>query len=109
MPHEIMNMKYQLVLQLPASSIRDFDSLVLIEEKMDDVMGKKHIVDGHDFGSGEMSIFIHTDDPDAAFELAKTNLDDLIIAELKVAYRKLDGEEYKVIWPENFQGEFNII
>jgi len=69
-----MNMKYQLVLQLPASSDIDFDSLVLIEDKLSESMGEKHIVDGHDFGSGEMNIFIHTDDPDAAFDLAKHNV-----------------------------------
>jgi len=102
-------MKYQLVLQLPASSIRDFDRLILIENKLGELLGEKHFVDGHDFGSGEMNIFIHTDDPDAAFELAINSLDDLLIAKLKVAYRKIDGEEYQMLWPENFQGEFNII
>ncbi len=36
-------------------------------------------------------------------------MDDSIITKLKVAYRKLDREEYRVIWPENFQGEFKVI
>ena len=42
-------------------------------------------------------------------ELVKNNMDDSVIPKLKVAYRKLDREEYQVIWPENFQGEFKVI
>jgi len=54
-------MKYQLVLQLPASSIRDYDEMVEIEEAIITDLGNFGKVDGHDVGSGEMNIFIFTD------------------------------------------------
>ena len=57
-------MKYQLVLQFYASSIEDFDQLIEIEEMLESTLGNLHEVDGHDFGSGEMNIFIHTNDPE---------------------------------------------
>ena len=56
-----------------------------------------------------MNIFIHTNDPESAFELIKNNLDDSVITNLKVAYRKFDREKYQVIWPENFKGDFEVI
>lgn len=83
-------MKYQLILQFDASNIEDFDQLIEIEDKLESALGNLHEVDGHDFGSGEMNIFIHTNDPDSAFELVKNNMDDSVIPKLKVAYRKLD-------------------
>ncbi len=102
-------MKYQLILQFDASNIEDFDQLIEIEDRIESALGNLHEVDGHDFGSGEMNIFIHTNDPDSAFELIKNNIDDSVIPKFKVAYRKLDREEYQVIWPDNFQGEFKVI
>ena len=51
--------EFQLVLQLPATSGEDFDELIAIEDAMEITFaGLPHEVDGHDFGSGEMNIFI---------------------------------------------------
>ena len=102
-------MKYQLVLQFYTSNIVDFKQLIEIEERLESSFGNLHEVDGHDFGSGEMNIFIRTNDPESAFELIKNNLDDSVITNLKAAYRKFDREKYQVIWPENFKGDFEVI
>jgi hypothetical protein len=56
-----------------------------------------------------MNNFIHTNDPDSAFELIKNNMENSVIPKLKVGYRKLDRKEYQVIWPENFQGGFDYL
>ena len=53
-------MKYQLVLQLPASSIKDYDEMIELEETIIKGIGSLGKVDGHDAGSGEMNIFILT-------------------------------------------------
>ena len=102
-------MKYQLVLQFDALNTEDFDQLIEIEDRLKSALCNLHEVDGHDFGSGEMNIFIHTNDPESAFELIKNNLDDSVINNLKAAYRKFDREKYQVIWPENFKGDFDVI
>lgn len=101
-------MKYQLVLQFPAHDIQDFDSLIELEDIIEDALGNLHEVDGHDFGSGEMNIFIFTDDPTGAFESAKRTLEPKFIIDMKAAYRKIDGEDYTIIHPLNCIEVFEI-
>ena len=101
-------MKFQLVIQFEASSEEDFDKLIEIEEIIENLVGSSHEVDGHDFGSGEMNIFIYTNNPNKAFELIKSTLSESVENTMKVAYREVKGEEYTVIWPLGFNDEFEI-
>jgi len=48
-------LKFQLVIQFDTSNLVDFDTLVALEDKLDLKLCASHEVDGHDFGSGEMS------------------------------------------------------
>jgi hypothetical protein len=104
------NMNYQLIIQfqLADASVDDFDRLIIIENELRIIMKDKHDVDGHDLGADEMNIFIHTNDPDDAFKLAKNVLSKNDLKTILVASRQMKGEEYSVIWPENFSGEFKI-
>ena len=103
-------MDYQLVIQFPIreATAEDFDRLIMIENELGIILGKQHNVDCHDLGSGEMNIFIHTNDPNKAFGLAKNVLSDKELNTISAAYRKTEDEKYSVIWPENFNGEFRI-
>ena len=68
-------MKYVLVLQWPATSEADFDALISMEDLLEADLPDAHgLVDGHDFGAGEMNIFVHTDRPLEAFRDAMTSL-----------------------------------
>lgn len=93
-------MKYQLVLQLPASSIEDYDALVELEEIIMEGLGDLGDVDGHDAGSGEMNIFILTGEPKAAFERVK-RLAGIIafMPDLKVAFRVIGEDKFIVLHP----------
>lgn len=102
-------MKYQLVLQLDASVIKDFDQMIDMEDKLIQVLGDIHEVDGHDFGSGEINIFIHTNEPNKAFNIIQKEMNPNIKTSMKVAYRELTKENYTVLWPDNFSGEFKVI
>src|SRR5580693_7672214 len=95
-------MKFQLVLQWPANSIKDYDSMSEIEEALIKSLSKNHEVDGHDAGSGEMNIFIHTVDPLAAFDEVKATLgtQDYWI-DARVAYREFPSNEFTILWPKN--------
>ena len=64
-------MKIQLVLELPANTIDDFDLLIELENALIEALAKRHLVDGHDFGSGTMNIFILTERLDEAFGSSK--------------------------------------
>jgi hypothetical protein len=101
--------KYQLVLQLPSSSEADYDRLLSLEETIENGLGAIGIVDGHDIGSGEMNIFIHTDEPMLAFEKAVRLLgprDDL--RELKAGYRDFDEDDYIAIYPTGLD-HFSVV
>lgn len=72
-------------------------------------MGDLGIVDGHDIGSGEMNIFIHTDEPLSAFDRSK----HLLAAQnawqgLKAGYRDFDEDVYTSMDPDELK-VFSVI
>jgi len=95
-------MKYQLVLQWPASSIQDFDAMIAIENKLIENLGEGSEVDGHDFGSGEVNIFILTDDLKRAFSEVEASLNnDDSWPNARVAYREITKDHYTILYPED--------
>jgi hypothetical protein len=66
-------MKYQLILQLPASSAEDYDEMIELEEIVIGNLANLGCLDDHDAGSGEMNIFILADFSKAAFDRIKTD------------------------------------
>ncbi|HKQ39497.1 MAG TPA: ABC transporter [Verrucomicrobiae bacterium] len=71
-----------------------------LEEVIIRTLGNIGVVDGHDAGSGEMNIFIHTDHPKLAFD----HLRQLVgtkdfMPDLKVAYREIGNEEFVILHP----------
>ncbi len=93
-------MKYQLVLQLPASSIKDYDAMIELEESIMRNVGNLGDVDGHDAGSGEMNIFILTEHPKLAFDRIKQLLGTRdFMPELKVAFRVIGKDEFTILHP----------
>lgn len=94
-------MKYQLVLQWPAASIKDYETLVEVEEVLVEKLNDGSDVDGHDAGSGEMNIFIHTDDPEVTFSAVKRAIGTRDFwVNARVAYRECAGNTFTVIWPK---------
>lgn len=94
--------EYQLVLQFPCNSMQEFDAVVALEDiLMAELPGSLANVDGHDSGSGEANIFILTSEPNETFERARVVVGKVssLASVLRAAYRKLDAEEYLVLWP----------
>ena len=101
---ETMTMKYQLVLQLPAASIKDYDDMIELEETIAKRIGELGEVDGHDMGSGETNIFIHTNSPNAVFDRIKAHLGTKdFLPDMKVAYREIGQETFTIIHPDNLE------
>ena len=93
-------MKYQLVLQLPASSIKDYDAMIELEETIMRSLGNLGKVDGHDAGSGEMNIFILTAPPKLAFQGIRQLLGTRdFMPDLKVAFREIGKDEFTILHP----------
>jgi len=101
-------MKYQLVLQFRAESVREFDELVALEELLVENLPLHSKVDGHDFGSGEFNIFILTDQPKESFDAAEKVIQQYRPqGTLKAAYRELGQNNFVILRPANLQ-EFKI-
>ena len=101
-------MKYQLVLQWPASSIKDYDAMIEVEDALIEKLSEANDVDGHDVGSGEVNIVIRTDDPKRAFNEVKAILGSRECwVDARVAYREVAGSEYTILWPKNLS-EFKV-
>jgi hypothetical protein len=93
-------MKYQLVFRLPAESSEDLDAVIELEDALAEKLEGFAEVDGHDIGSGEMNVFIHTDKPVEAFERSRAELRERgMLSTVQVAYRHRDLEAYTVLWP----------
>ena len=93
-------MEYILVLQWPGSSSDDYDELIGMESELERSLSKIASVDGHDFGSGEMNIYVDTNRPSRAFDEVAAILDCWPRwAEVRAAYRTATGEDYTVLRP----------
>jgi hypothetical protein len=91
---------FVLVLQWPSSSGADFDDLVAMEDQLKSAPRPYGSVDGHDFGSGEMNIFVETDAPNEAFAKASVALGDTPRwSEVRAAYRAESGDAHEILWP----------
>jgi len=101
-------MKYQLVLQQSGSSIDDYDRVIDLECELEGLLKNLADVDGHDFGNGEANIFIMTDEPTTTFNTVRPYLEESgNLAEMRAAYRAVESDEFKVLWPEGLT-EFKV-
>lgn len=101
--------KYQLAIQFPANAIADYDAMIVLEDELIKALGASAEVDGHDCGSGEMNIFVHTDEPEKTFEkIRPVAARRGMIENLVAAYREKTDETYTVIWPIGFKKQFKI-
>ena len=92
---------FQLVLQFDCESAEAFAAIVRIEEQLILLLGESAEVDGHDSGSEEANIFIHTLDPIESFKKCHAFLKSKSskAANYRAAYRSLAGNEYTVLYP----------
>jgi len=103
-------MDFQLVLQFRGDSLDDFDVMVALEEELMEELGDSADVDGHDVSSGETNIFIFTSDPTGTFDRAKPVLARTQrLQAVTAAYRRVDGEQFTVIWPEGSTKEYSVV
>ena len=102
-------MKYQLVLQFCGDSLADYDAMIALEDALIEQLRGIAEVDGHDMGSGEWNIFIFTSDPAATFHRARPLLERRHqLQSVTAAFRELEGEQFKLIWPEDSDEEFRV-
>src|SRR3954463_11065698 len=95
-----MKYQFQLVLQWPASSIDDYDSLIELEELLRSKISVGSKVDGHDAGQGEMNIFILTNSPKEVFrELQSLLASNDMLTDARAGFRDLERNDFEPLWP----------
>lgn len=103
-------MEYMLVLQWPsACTAEDLDLLVSLEDQIIANIGDYGSVDGHDIGSGEMNIFIFTEDPKSTFARVK-NIGSMPnhMKSLKAGYPEVGQDHFVPLYPEGLE-YFSVI
>lgn len=102
-------MKYEMILQWPVASIEDYDRVIEIEELLIDNLQGNCEVDGHDGGSGEMNIFIFTNEPAETFNEIRTLLENHCAWDkIRVAYRAVKETRHIVLWPSDLH-DFHVV
>lgn len=94
-------MTAQVVLQFSTSEdVDSYDKLIRFEEALISLLGESAEVDGHDFGAGEMNVFILTEDPIETFAVVQqTDRSIRPSQDMRAAYRPIDEEDYVCLWP----------
>ena len=99
-----ISMRYQLVIQFEAIYLSDFDDLMRFEEALRNAIGDSATVDGHDFGSGELNIFVLTDHPESTCQLVQEISASIHpIQRMAIAFRELTGGEFSILWPQDLK------
>ncbi len=75
--------------------------MIAIEDAIIAGLGDIGSVDGHDAGSGEMNIFVLTNNPQAAFDKIRQLLGTQdFMNEMRVAFRELGQDEFTILYPQ---------
>ena len=95
--------EYQLVIQfrLDDADMTRWEAIIRFETELIDWLDGDSDVDGHDSGSGEMNIFVHTNDPAASLKLVQTLLphSELASVEYCAGYRLFTEDDFTPVWP----------
>jgi hypothetical protein len=103
-----LKFKYQLVIQFDANDDEaDYDKLLVLEESVIENIGQLGAVDGHDIGSGECNIFVHTNDAPKAFDGIKEIVTNGL-PNMRAAYRDFKKEAFIPLWPKGLK-KFEVI
>lgn len=94
-------MDYQLVLQFATQSETEHEPLILLEDDFTERLEDSAEVDGHDSADTTFNIFITTGSPSRTFERLKSLLcERSLMEQVTAAYRHVDDDDYKLLWPK---------
>lgn len=107
-------MTYQLVLQFQGDDEDTIDKVIALEDQLIDALDGSKIaeVDGHEPGEGTVYLTINTKNPSKVWERIEPIVEEAASEDLElsaVAYRDSGGEDYTVLWPADFEGEFEMV
>lgn len=103
--------KYQLVIRFDDEIGQALDHLIEFEDELIELLDGVAEVEGHDVDAGTANLFIMTNAPKKLWERLEPlieNTDSHGLEPLVAAYREVDDDDYAVLWPSDFEGEFTV-
>jgi hypothetical protein len=104
-------MRYQLVLQFEGDDEDTLEKVIALEDDLIESLGDAAEVDGHEVGDGTCHLSIMTGNPKKLWERLEPIVESAAGEDLEiaaVAYRPADAEEFTVLWPEDYEGDFVV-
>lgn len=106
-------MTHQLVLQFQGDDADTIDKVITLEDQLIEALDGMPAteVDGHEPGDGVVNLFLLAKNPAKVWEKIEPLIEEAASEDLEinaVAYRPLDGEDFTVLWPTDYEGEFEI-
>ena len=105
-------MNHQLVLQFQGDDEDTLEKVIALEDRLIDAFGGSTAaeVDGHEPGEGVINLILLAKNAAKVWEkielIVEGVSDELDIN--AVAFRALDAEEFIVLWPVDYEGEFEL-
>jgi hypothetical protein len=106
--------KRQLIIQFrwPSEAVPDFDALVRIEDILIQAYDQNGaaFVDGHDVGLGKLNYFLYPRGSwKHAIAVAQAHLRHHRLLDSATIAKRLENEEYVVVWPPNHSSGFDVL
>ena len=105
-------MNHQLVLQFQGDDEETLDKVIDLEDRLIEALEGSTTaeVDGHEPGDGVINLVLLAKSATKVWEriepIVEGASDELDIN--AVAFRTLDAEEFTVLWPVDYEGEFEL-
>jgi hypothetical protein len=106
-------MNHQLVLQFQGDDDDTLEKVIELEDQLIEALDGSTAaeVDGHETGEGVINLTLLTKNAAKVWEKIEPLVEEAASENLElnaVAYRPLDGVDYTVLWPADFEGEFEV-
>lgn len=105
-------MNHQLVLQFHGDDEDTLDKVIELEDRLIEALGGSTSVevDGHESGDGVINLILLAKNASKVWEkiepIVEGASDELDIN--AVAFRAIDAEDFTVLWPVDYEGEFEM-
>lgn len=103
--------KYQLVIQFDDEKGTVLDQLIAFEDELIELLDGVAEVEGHEVGPGMASLLIMTNAPKKLWERLEPLIEDTDrhgLEPLAAAYSEVEEDDYVVLWPSDYEGEFTL-
>ncbi|MBX9684009.1 MAG: hypothetical protein K2X41_09500 [Hyphomicrobium sp.] len=106
-------MNHQLVLQFQGDDAATLEKVIELEDQLIEALDGSTAaeVDGHEPGDGVINLVLLAKNAAKVWEKIEPMIEEAASDDLEisaVAFRPLNGDEFTVLWPTDFEGEFEM-